>query len=387
MNTVIWLFWLGVAWLVYVWVGYPLVLSVVSRIFRFSPVISELCQPRVSVLIAARNEEQDIGWKIAETLAWDYPADRLELLVGSDASNDSTDDLIRTFHDSRLQFVRNEERLGKGRTLNRLARMATGEVLFFTDANTHIAPLALKRMVRHFADPRVGCVTGLERNPSQSASTIAMGSNAYLGYEAGIDALESKLGSVLVCDGSIYCLRRSLFSNLDPDLANDLEHPLRAGATGAKIVYEPQARSFERCTSSAREEFARRRRIAGQGALAMWKLRRELRGIRLWQFFSRKLLRWLLPIPLALIFVATFILRHEAWFAWLFIAQSLIYLAAAAGTSLRGDSRLKAILRLPFILLLATIAVFVGFIDACCGKTFATWNIAGLSRGTGNAPS
>ena len=384
MSAVFWLFWLGVLWLGYVWLGYPAALAILSRLRRFRPATCDDFQPTVSVLIAARNEEKDIGWKIAETLAWDYPADRLELLVGSDASGDRTDDIIRSVGDPRVHFVRNEERSGKCITLNRLARMATGEILFFTDANTHIEARALRQMLRNFADSRVGCVTGMEQNPSDYGNTtMTMGSNAYLGYESRVDELESKLGSVLVCDGSIYCLRRSLFSSLDPDLANDLEHPIRAGAAGAKILYEPQARSFESCSSSAREEFARRRRIAGQGALAMWRLRRELKGLRLWQFVSRKFLRWLTLLPLVTIFVTTLILRHEQWLGWMLLAQIAFYVAALAGAWLGGESRMRAILRLPFVALNANVAVFVGLVDACCGKTFATWNIAGLSRGTG----
>lgn len=383
MNATEWLFWLGVGWLIYVPIGYPLALWLLSRRLRFRPEVSDLYEPSVSVLIAARNEEKDIGWKIEETLAWNYPADRLELLIGSDASSDKTDDVIGSVRDARLRFVRNEERSGKGRTLNRLARMASGEVFFFTDANTHVDKQALKKMTRHLSDQRIGCVTGLERNASEGASAITIGSNAFLGYEAEIDKLESRLGSVLVCDGSIYCLRRSHFSNLDPDLANDLEHPVRVGAAGAKIVFEPRARSFEHCTISAREEFARRRRIAGQGTLATWRLRHQLKGIRLWQFFSRKVLRWLMPLPLAFIFVSTFILRHEPCFMWLFLAQALFYLMGIAGAWLEGDSRMHAVLRLPFIVLMSIVAVFFGFMDACCGKTFATWNIAGLSRGKG----
>lgn len=384
MSVVLWLFWLGVLWLGYVWLGYPAALAILSRIRRFRPATRDDFQPTVSVLVAARNEERDIGWKLAETLAWDYPTERVELLVGSDASSDGTDDIIRSVGDPRVHFVRNEERSGKCITLNRLARMATGEILFFTDANTHIEARALRQMLRNFADPRVGCVTGMEQNPSDYGNTtMTMGSNAYLGYESRVDELESSLGSVLVCDGSIYCLRRSLFSNLDPDLANDLEHPIRAGAAGAKILYEPQARSFERCSSSAREEFARRRRIAGQGALAMWRLRRELKGMRLWQFVSRKFLRWLTLLPLVTMFVTTLILRHGPWFGWLLLAQTAFYVAALGGAWLGGESRTRAILRLPFVVLNANVAVFVGLVDACCGKTFATWNIAGLSRGTG----
>ena len=126
-------------------------------------------------------------------------------------------------------------------------------------------------MVRHFGDRRVGCVTGVEENSSSDdAAALSFGGNTYLGYESSINRLESHLGSVLVCDGSIFCLRRSLYSDLRPELANDLELPLRVGHTGAWLLFEPSARSREDATLSAREEFSRRKRICGQGIIGMW---------------------------------------------------------------------------------------------------------------------
>lgn len=382
MRVAGFLFWLSAIWIAYVWIGYPLMLRALSSIRRFRSRTEDSFCPVVSVLIAARNEQKDIGWKIAQTLAWDYPADKLEILVGSDASTDGTDDVIRSLRNSRLVFARNRERAGKCTTLNRLAQLARGELLFFTDANTSIAPYCLKTMVRHFADSRVGCVTGMECNVTNpEASSIATGNNTYLEYESAIDALESNLGSVLVCDGSMYCLRRNLFTKLDPDLANDLEHPIRVGAAGAAILYEPQARSVEHCSSSSQEEFARRRRIAAQGALAMWRLRRQLQGLRLWQFVSRKFLRWLTVIPLALALATSFLLRREPVYAALLAMQATFYAAALLGLWQGATFQIKGLARLPYIFLLANVAVFVGVLDACRRKKFATWNIAGLSRG------
>ena len=376
------LFWASAVWFGYIWIGYPLALEVLSLTRRFRSITADDYYPTVSVLIAARNEQKDITWKLAQTLAWDYPADRLEVLVGSDASTDGTDEAIRSVRDSRLRFTRNQERVGKNITLNRLARQARGELLFFTDANTHIGPQCLRTMVRHFADSRVGCVTGMECNVTGlESSMITTGSNAYLVYESAIDTLESRLGSVLVCDGSVYCLRRALFTDLDPDLANDLEHPVRVGGAGAAILYEPQARSLERCSSSAREEFNRRRRIAAQGALAMWRLRHELRGLRFWQFVSRKFLRWLTVLPLALALVTSLALWREQFFAAVGSLQITFYALAVVGIWQRGQSKIAGLSRLPFVFLLANMAVFMGVLDACRRKTFATWNIAELSRG------
>jgi poly-beta-1,6-N-acetyl-D-glucosamine synthase len=382
MSVAAALYWLSVAWIAYVWAGYPLALIAVSLIRRFRAASSDQYLPTVSVLIAARNEQKDIGWKLTQTLAWDYPHHKLEVLVGSDASTDATDDQIQSVCDSRLIFLRNPERAGKNITLNRLARLSSGDLLFFTDANTHIDPACVRKIVRHFADPRVGCVTGTECNVTgPEASAMTAGSSAYLGYESLVNSLENRLGSVLVCDGSIYCLRSSLFNNLDPELANDLEHPVRAGSAEYAVLYETEARSFERCSSSPKEEFGRRRRIAAQGALGMWRLKTQLRGIRLWQFISRKLLRWLTLIPFVVSLIASFLLRQDDLYLTLFAAQFAFCAVAAIGIWLRGNSKTHGLLRLPFVFLLAHIAVFVGVVDACRRKTFATWNIAELSRG------
>jgi biofilm PGA synthesis N-glycosyltransferase PgaC len=382
MSGVALLFWLSISWIVYVWVGYPITILALSLTRRFRCAYANDYCPTVSVLIAARNEQKDIGWKLAQTLAWDYPAGKLEILVGSDASTDGTDEEIRTVRDPRITFLRNPERAGKNVTLNRLARLSSGAILFFTDANTHIGPQCLKAMVRHFADSRVACVTGMESNAtSTDASTMAAGNNVYLEYESTVNRLESRIGSVLVCDGSVYCLRRSQFNEVDADLANDLEHPVRAGASGAAILYEPQARSVERCSSPA-EEFARRRRIAAQGALAMWRLRQQLRGFRLWQFVSRKFMRWLTVLPLAVALVTNFLLRYQQPYADLLALQMTFYTIALVGLWNQGNSRLSSVLRIPFVFLLAHTAVFLGVLDACRRKTFATWNIAELSRGT-----
>ena len=129
-------FWLAVAWIAYVHVGYALIVALLGLVRRIRPVIGEDALPTVSVLLAARNEERDIGWKLAQTLDWDYPHDRLEVLVASDASTDRTDEIIRGVTDPRLTFVRLEQRSGKNVALNELARRARGELLFFTDANS-----------------------------------------------------------------------------------------------------------------------------------------------------------------------------------------------------------------------------------------------------------
>jgi len=352
------------------------------------PTVEEGFLPSVSVLVSARNEERDIGWKVAETLAWNYPADLLQVLVASDASEDRTDEILRSVKDIRLTFVRMEKRSGKNAALNRLAQLAQGDLLFFTDANSHIAPQCLRKMVRHFADPRVGCVTGeTHLVPEVDHSVIEGGGGAYGGYESIVKRLESRVGSVLTCDGAIFAIRRSLFTPLVPELANDLELPLKIGAAGYWVLHDPEAVVLERDTSSPWESFNQRRRISAQGALAMWRLRSSLSGLRAWQFTSRKFLRWLTLVPLAIVLLCSVMLATRPFFAVTLGLQAIFYIAALAGLVLamsgKSGSRFVSV---PLYIVLGGASTLAGVIDACRGRGFAVWDIPALSRGRNVSP-
>jgi cellulose synthase/poly-beta-1,6-N-acetylglucosamine synthase-like glycosyltransferase len=374
------LFWLGVGWLTYVYVGYPVALAALGLFRRIRPRVDAAALPTVSVLISARNEEKDIGWKVRQTLAWDYPTDRLDVLVASDASTDDTDRVLQELDDPRLTFIRLEPRRGKSAALDELARYARGEILFFSDANSSIAPHALRAMVRHFADPRVGCVTG--EMDERADSAIGDGARAYWGYESLVKRLESALGSILVCIGSIFCIRRSVYRPLDPDVANDLEIPLRVARAGHWIRYEPTARSVERAAGSPREEFSRRRRICAQGLLGMWRLRTTLGGLRGWQFVSRKFLRWLCLVPFALVLVSSVALAGDPWFRILAALQIAFYgLALGGWIRARHERPVPRLMSVPFYIVLVAVAGIAGMLDTCSGRRFHVWEAAALSRG------
>jgi len=376
-------FWTCVAWLVYVYAGYPLCLWLIGRWRSFEPMCRADYLPKVSVLISARNEEKDIGWKVSETLDWKYPVGQLEVIVASDASEDRTDEILRGFHDSRLKYVRMSSRVGKNEALNHISRLASGDVLFFSDANSHIGADCLQKMTSYFADLRVGCVTGVEKTLQDGKDqAVTLGSENYLEYELFISRLESKLGSVLVCDGSIFCIRRELFVPLESNFANDLELPLHIGNGGYAVLCDPSARSLEKATQSPREEFLRRRRICAQGALGFWKLRRSIGGLRRWQFLSHKLFRWLVPIPLAALLLSSAWLSTRPFFLFCFLLQLAAYVLALMGMIL--ESRLRrahGLLIMPYYYMLLHVAAIVGVIQGIFGKRFVTWDVAAHSRG------
>lgn len=383
-------FLVAVGWLVYVYAGYPVILALVALRRRLRPVISERCEPSVSVLIAARNEEKDIGWKITETLGWDYPPEKLEILVASDASDDSTDEIVKSMGGPRVTFVRMKKRGGKVRALNRLAELARGEILFFTDANAHIGPQAVRLMVRHFADARVGCVTGDSRPIRESDNpAVSSGASVYWGYESTVKRLENRIGSVLVCDGAIFCMRAFLFHPLDPNLANDLETPMRIGASGSWITHEPAALVFERDTTSPFEEFQRRRRMCAQGMLAMMTLPGVLGGLRGWQFISHKFLRWTSLIPMLMVLASSAALApHSLFFSSMLILQAIFYGLAALGLQRANAHRpVPTLIAIPFYVVLGVVGALVGQFDSLRGKRFDVWEISSSSRGPVEATS
>lgn len=375
-------------WLAYVYAGYPICLLLLGVGERFRSQARDDCFPTLSVLIAARNEERDISWKISETLNWNYPPERLEVLVASDASEDRTEELIENVRDPRLKSLFLRRRVGKNEALNQLAQMATGELLFFTDANSRIPRDGVRYLVRHFADSRVGCVTGADRTmPEEVESAVGVGEKSYWNYESALQRLESRLGSALICFGAIFCIRRSLFAPLQPDLANDLELPVRIGGAGYALVFEPQAWASERATRSLSEEFNRRRRICGQGVLGLWRLRKYLRGLRAWQFLSRKTLRWTAFVPLSLLLVSSIALASTPLFRVLLIAQAAFYVAAFVGCMLsRSGRRGSWVFALPFYFVLVNVAAFTGLVEACLGRRYRIWEVASLTRGAAVGP-
>jgi cellulose synthase/poly-beta-1,6-N-acetylglucosamine synthase-like glycosyltransferase len=377
------LFWFGISWLAYVYLGYPALLYLMGLFRSFHPIVKDVEPPKVSALFSARNEQKDLGWKIRETLSWDYPFDKLELLVCSDASEDGTDQILKDVVDPRFRYLRLNERKGKNEALNRLNELAQGELLFFSDANSHIEQHTIRSIVRHFSDPRVGCVTGIEQTIRENReSVVVAGTRASLGYEALVNSLESRLGSVLVCDGSLFCIRRRLFTQLQPDLANDFELPMQIGAAGYKILFDPLAISFERSTSFAMEEFRRKQRICGQGALGSWRLRHLLRGFRAWQFVSRKLLRWLGAIPLALILLSSFILLSRSFYGSVLGLQLAFYCLALIGWMFAAGRReASGAIAFPFFFVLVNIGALVGVMKVIAGKRFNVWDSPANSRG------
>lgn len=366
--------------LAYVYAGYPALCALFAALRR-RRVRAAAGTPSVTVLISAYNEADCIEETLRNKLALDYPPERLDIIVVSDASDDGTDDIVRRVADEvggdRIRLVRQEGRAGKTSALNLAAAEARGEILVFSDANSLYAPDALRRLMEPFADPEVGYATGRMLYRAPDGSLTGEGCSAYMRYENALRGLETRLGSVVGVDGGIDAVRAELYEPMRPDQQPDFVLPLGVVARGHRVVYQPEARLYEASLAKASDEFRMRTRVA----LRAWHALKDMAGLLnplrhglfSWQLFTHKWLRYLAPVFQVLAFVSNAALagRGAPWDR-IFVLQILFYLTALAGMALRGR-KLPAPLSFPFYLCLLNAAAGVALVRFLRGERQVTW--------------
>jgi len=372
-------FTVSVLMLVYVYAGYPVFCAFFASL-RSRAVRSAADTPPVTIIIAAFNEAACIESTLRNKLSLDYPADRVEIIVVSDASDDGTDDIVRrvageTGRDVRL--LRQEPRAGKTAALNMAAAVASGELLVFSDANSLYGPTALRSLVEPFADPDVGYVTGRMVYKAPDGSLTGEGCSAYMRYENVLRGLETRLGSVVGVDGGIDAVRASLYAPMRPDQQPDFVLPLSIVQRERRVVYQPRALLYEESLSVASDEFRMRTRVA----LRAWHALRDKamllnpfrHGLYAWQLFSHKWLRYLAPVFQATALAANLALVGTApvWDA-LLVLQAFFYGLALVGLLLKGR-RLPPPLSFPFYLCLLNAAAGNALIRFLRGERQVTW--------------
>ncbi|HEX4588914.1 MAG TPA: glycosyltransferase family 2 protein [Gemmataceae bacterium] len=372
-------FWVCLAAVLYAYVGYPLLVWFLARWFgrvTAPPPWSEDDPPTVSLLIAAHNEEADIGQRLEDALAADYPLGRLEVVVASDGSTDRTDAIVRRYADRGVRLLAYRDRQGKANALNRAMAQLTGDIVVLSDANTETDTGAVRQLARWFADPSVGVVCG--RLVLVDANTGRNVDGMYWKYENHIKKCEGRLGALLGSNGAIYAIRRELFRPLPAGtIIDDFVAPLQAKMrTGCRIVYDHTAVAREETPTSIRAEFGRRCRIgAGAFQCLPWlaPLLHPRHGWLAFAFFSHKVLRWLCPFFLLGALAANAALAGESVYAALLLGQVSLYTAAALGPWLPLRPRMFRPLRLPAMFVSMNAALFIGFLRWLRGNQNGTW--------------
>ena len=370
------LFWSCLGALFYAYAGYPLLLAIIAS-FKNRPKANLGYFPAISVLIAAYNEESNIRTKIEQTLSLDYPADKVEILVLSDCSTDGTDAIVKSFSAQRVRLLRAPQRIGKTSVQNLGVEEAHGEILVFSDATTTYHPLALQYLTANFSDPTVGAAGGRFQYFDQKGnSPTGLGMVAFWSYETLIKILQSRISTVTGCSGCIYAVRRTVYTPLHPSIISDLVQPLCVVRKGYRVVFEDRAMAYEETTRSPKEEFAMRVRVVTRGIRGFLSVGQLFNLFKYpwisFQLFSHKIMRWLVPFLLPVLFIATLLLQHHLIYRLLFIAQLAFYSLALSAFALPLHRVWKP-LTIPLYFCTINIAVVWSVVEVLRGRKYVVW--------------
>jgi cellulose synthase/poly-beta-1,6-N-acetylglucosamine synthase-like glycosyltransferase len=386
------LFWVCIVLIGYVYVGYPVFLVLLAGLRRKQeayPIIT----PQISLLIAAYNEQDVIASKLENTLALDYPTERLQVVVATDGSDDHTPQIVETFAERGVELSHDFHRRGKMAAINRALPRLKHEIIVLSDANNLYAPDALIELVKPFSDARVGAVTG-SKNILDDPDAHAKADGLYWRYESAIKKYETALGSCTGVAGEILAIRRSLYRPPPDHVIND-DFFIGMGVLrqGYRLVYAPAACSYERSSLTEQDEAVRRARIvAGRyqamlmaGSVLPWRS-----PVLIWQVISHKFMRPLIPFLMIIAFLAT--LAACIWPlpaaepGWLYLAppynvlflaaEILVCILAIFGSSLKNRGLLGKILYLPTFLVNSNLASLLGLYSFFTGKQTSLWRRA-----------
>ena len=385
-------FWTCTALIVYVYAVYPILVWWLSRrIEPMDPSASgpEKEWPRLTLLIAAYNEEAVIERRVLNALDMDYPRDRLEIVIGLDGCSDRTAEIVSGFGHRGVRLLDFDERRGKASVLNAAMSRVDGDIVLMSDANTDIDPQAARQLVRWFRDPRVGAAVGrLILTDAGSGRNV---DGLYWQYETFLKRCEGRLGALLGANGAIYAIRRELYVPIPPEtIIDDFVIPLYAKFhSGCSIVYDCNAVAREETPSSLSSEFHRRARIGAggfQSIALLWRLLDPRQGWVAFTFFSHKLLRWLCPFFLIGLLASNSLLLHSPFFAWLLGAQLGFYGISLVAALTPARIKLPKLIRLATMFTSMNAALLVGFVRWISRRQNAAWRRTARVAETSGAP-
>jgi len=371
----------------YTLIGYGILLYLLVMIKRIAKpgntTATAEYEPPVTLVIPCFNEADIMDSKISNCRALNYPADKLSIIFITDGSTDQFAEVLQKYPDIRL--LHKDHRAGKTAAENRAMQYVTTPVVIFSDANTILNPGAIKNLVKHFANPAVGCVAGEKRiltGTADSASTA--GESIYWQYESFLKKLDSALNSTVGAAGELVAFRSSLYKDLPEDtLLDDFMQSMQMAANGYKIVYEPEAFATEQASANIKEELKRKIRIAAGNWQAIKRLSGTLHFTKTpllyFQYVSHKVLRWsVTPFLLIIIFLFNIPLAitGDVFYETLLFAQVLFYVIAAAGYLLENKNIRFTAFFIPCYFCVMHYAALAGLIKFLSGKQDAAWEKA-----------
>ncbi len=355
---------------------YPLIIWVLGKLHPFKYAGGSVT-PTISIIISAFNEEKNIIQKIENTLALEYPKDKMEILIGSDGSTDSTAEKIKQYKGNKVLFFDCKANRGKTAVQNDLVEKSEGEILIFTDASSFLKADSIKALVSHFADDKIGCVAGKMRFVDLEKNITTQSQGLYWRYEIFIRKMEARLGSLIGVDGPLYAIRSDCYVPLASNMISDLMAPLLVLEKGKKVVWDQNAIVDEEPTTQTTQEFKTRRRITLRGMVALWEHRHILNPFKQpflsFQIFSHKIIRWFVGMLVIMNGIACIPFASNWLFRLYLLLYALFFVAAAMGWMVEKTGIKFKPLTVPYYFCLVNFAATMGIIDFLRKKQAISW--------------
>ncbi|HEY8933913.1 MAG TPA: glycosyltransferase family 2 protein [Cyclobacteriaceae bacterium] len=381
----LYIFWVSLFIVLYTYIGYGIIIFLLSKVKKHP--ITEAGEnydwPATTLVIAAYNEEGFIEEKIKNTLALDYPAGKLSILIVTDGSTDNTASLVAKH--SEIKHYHSDERKGKIHAVNRIMKFVETPTVIFCDANTYLNKESIKNIMRHYQDPSVGGVAGEKRIfKKEEDNASGAGEGMYWKYESFLKRKDSEVYSVVGAAGELFSVRTNLFEQPGENIIiEDFYISLKITMKGYRFVYEPDAYATETASASVSEEWKRKVRISAGGFQAIVKLKALLNpvkyGLLSFQYVSHRVLRWTLaPLALLLILVSNIILawNGSVFYSFILVMQIVFYTVAFIG-HLNQDKKIaiKGFF-VPYYFTVMNVSVYAGFMRYLKGSQSAIWEKA-----------
>jgi cellulose synthase/poly-beta-1,6-N-acetylglucosamine synthase-like glycosyltransferase len=375
-------FWISAFLIMHTYLVYPLLLLILDRIYKQKPAFTDNnYEPEISVLMAVYNEEAVLRQKIESLFASDYPQSKMEVLVGSDASNDNTDRILADLQTvyNNLKVVNFSDRIGKPAVINGLFSLAKGDILIFTDANVFPEKSTIGKLVRNFSDKSIGLADSRLINTGIKKDGISIPEFTYISIEMKLKHIEGRLwGTMMGPFGGFYAIRKKSYEPLSKQiLADDFRICMNVIGKHEKAISDSEAIVYEDVSNSLREEFTRKVRIsAGNFQNLKHFAFLLLKPFSVWSFcfISHKMLRWLTPFLWIIVVAANIILIKGSFFFILTATVQVIFLFLSAFDFLLKKLNIHIVpVRFFTHLLFMNVALFVGFIKYLKGIRSGAW--------------
>ena len=367
-------FWGGIAFILYAYAGYPLILSALSMV-RNRPVLKGNIRPTVAFIITAYNEERRIAGKLQNSLELDYPRDRLDIVVASDCSTDGTDNIVRGYAGMGIRLIRAEERKGKEAAQKLAVSETSGEILVFSDTATTLSKDAITNIVKPFNDPSVGCVSSVDRFIDDAGKVS--GEGAYVRYEMLLRRLESRVNTLVGLSGSFFAARRRVCSPWAEDLQSDFNTLLNSMRQGLRGVSDPDSIGYYKNLTDETKEYQRKVRTVLRGIAVLMRslpmLNPMKHGLFAWQLFSHKLCRWLVPFALIAIFVSNALLAIDSYAYRVLLTAQLAFYAFGIFYHWFKWMPDKGLLRLPSFFVVVNLSILDAWYRYFRGDRIFRW--------------